>query len=136
MSEPFDPAEPVVVVPALVAGRGQHTRIRMRVDTGAGRTVIRSAILERLGYPVTSGRRVRMRSATGAGVAHAIPLARMAALGVVRTDLPVIAHEFPAAVTIDGLLGLDFFRGHVLTLDFIHGRVSLGPGKRWWQVWK
>jgi hypothetical protein len=64
-----------------------------------------------------------------------IRLPAVAALDRVRTDFLVAAHEFPLGVEADGLLGLDFFRGFILTLDFVGGRVSLSP-KRWWQFWR
>jgi hypothetical protein len=47
-----------------------------------------------------------------------------------------VAHDPPPAVITDGMLGPDFFRGFVLTLDFARGRIALGPPRRWWQVWR
>ena len=40
------------------------------------------------------------------------------------------------AVMIDRLLGLDFFRGLVLTLDFARGDIALRGPKRWWHFWR
>jgi hypothetical protein len=37
----------------------------------------------------------------------------------------VIAHALPARSGVAGLLGLDFFRGQMLTVDFRAGEVSL-----------
>ena len=39
--------------------------------------------------------------------------------------LPIIGHALPQATGVDGVLGLDFFRGQRLTLSFRRGRVSL-----------
>jgi hypothetical protein len=67
-----------------------------------------------------------------------VPLIRVsavAALDRVRTDFLVAAHDFPLGVEADGLLGLDFFRGFVLTLDFIRGRVKF-TSRLWWQFWR
>jgi len=55
---------------------------------------------------------------------------------VTRTNFPVVAHDLPPAVTVDGLLGLDFFRDLVLTLDFARGRIDLRPPRPWWRVWR
>jgi hypothetical protein len=38
----------------------------------------------------------------------------------------------PPAVTVYGLLGLDFRRGRVLTLNFARGRVGLRGPRAWW----
>lgn len=51
------------------------------------------------------------------------------------TEFVVAAHDLPLGVEADGLLGLDFFRGFVLTLDFVRGRITLAP-KHWWQFWR
>jgi hypothetical protein len=64
-----------------------------------------------------------------------ILVSAVSALARVRTDFLVAAHEFPLGIETDGLLGLDFFRGFILELDFIRGRVSLSL-KRWWQFWR
>ncbi|WP_439624489.1 hypothetical protein [Gemmata sp.] len=66
-----------------------------------------------------------------------MPLVRVSAvtaLGHVRTDLLVAARDPHIGVGANGLLGLDVFRGLVLTIDFARGRVRLSqPG--WRQFW-
>jgi hypothetical protein len=37
----------------------------------------------------------------------------------------VLARNLPPGAAADGLLGLDSLRGHVLTIDFPHGLISL-----------
>src|SRR5436190_2251748 len=59
------------------------------------------------------------------GASAPAPLIRLSALTAldrVRTEFVVAARDFPLGVEVDGLLGLDFFRGLVLTLDFARGR--------------
>jgi hypothetical protein len=46
-------------------------------------------------------------------------------LGQERQNFTVIAYTLPPTATIDGLLGLDFFRNHVLTIDFQNGEITL-----------
>jgi len=50
---------------------------------------------------------------TGSGVEYAplLLVRRVEALGQGRTDFPVVAHTLPPSASVDGLLGLDFFRG-------------------------
>jgi len=40
-------------------------------------------------------------------------------------DFGVLGHTLPPSAGVDGLLGLDFFRGQSLTGDFRVGRVSV-----------
>jgi hypothetical protein len=37
----------------------------------------------------------------------------------------VLSHALPPVAGVDGLLGLDFFRGQILTLDFRGGHITL-----------
>jgi hypothetical protein len=49
----------------------------------------------------------------------------MDALGLRRRSLTVFAHTLPAASGIDGLLGLDFFQGTKLSIDFVAGTIEV-----------
>ena len=42
-----------------------------------------------------------------------------------RIGFPLLAKALPPEAGVDGLLGLDFLRGHVLTLDFRTGVLTL-----------
>jgi hypothetical protein len=52
-------------------------------------------------------------------------LRRFTSLGQDRLDFPVLSHALSPVSGIDGLLGLDFLRGQVLTLDFRGGLITL-----------
>ena len=133
---PFDPAARSVLVPVVVGGPRLARLFRFAVDTGATQTGIRTEHLRALGYDLTRpvGRK-RIRAATGSVVVPLYRVTSLASLGQTRTDFPVAAQDLPLTVEADGLLGLDFFRRLVLTLDFARGLASLGPPRRWWQLW-
>jgi hypothetical protein len=38
---------------------------------------------------------------------------------------PILAHTLPADAGIDGVLGLDFFQGLILTIDFRAGQITV-----------
>jgi hypothetical protein len=98
--------------------------------------VLPAEYLRRLGYDLSRPLgRARIRSATGTAFAQLVRVSAVAALDRVRTDFLVAAHDLPLGVEADGLLGLDFFRGLVLNLDFVRGRASLWR-LRWWQFWR
>ena len=137
MSETFDPQAVAVVIPVDITGPARTFRFRFVVDTGSTLTVMRPSLLQYLGYdPNASGRPVSIRSATGGGRAFRLTVSRIETLNHLREDFSLLAHELPPAVTVDGLLGLDFFRGLVLTLDFARGRIDLTPPRRWWPPWR
>ncbi len=54
-----------------------------------------------------------------------IVLTRLSALAQHRFGFPVIAHALPPSTAIDGLLGLDFLRNGVLTIDFRAGQLTM-----------
>jgi hypothetical protein len=52
-------------------------------------------------------------------------LTRFTALGQSRFGFPVLAYSLPAYASVSGLLGLDFLRDQVLSIDFRAGQISL-----------
>jgi hypothetical protein len=132
----FDPNEAPIILEGWVTGPRRTLKVRLALDTGSTGTLIRATLLTALGYnPATATRRRNLRAATGGAVAPVLNLQHLLVLGQARTVYAVAAHELPAAVTYDGLLGLDFFRGLVLKLDFARGLISLFR-RRWWQFWR
>lgn len=137
MSVRFDPAGGSVRVSITVAGPRQNQDVQCSVDTGSTHCVLPATILRALGYDLSRPvGYARVRGATGVARAPLIRVAAVAALDRVRSDLVVAAHDFPLGTTTSGLLGLDFFRGLVLKLDFARGIVRLDPPRRWWQFWR
>ena len=69
----------------------------------------------------------RLPTTTASGVEYVprLTINRLDVLGQQRTDFPVLAHTLPPSAGVDGLLGLDFFRGRKLTLDFRTGVITL-----------
>jgi predicted aspartyl protease len=126
VSEPFDPNHRLIVISVEVEGPSGSRTLRMALDTGASGTLIRASILESLGYDLTLWV-TRVQLTTGSGVVSAprIIVSRMVAFQEERLDWLLTAHELPPSATIDGLLGLDFFRGRVLTIDFVRGEIEL-----------
>jgi Aspartyl protease len=137
VSASFDPAARSLIVPVDVVGPRRNYTFQCMLDTGSTQTILSATFLRRIGYDVSRpAGRTRIRSATGMAPAPVVRVSAVAALDHVRTDFLVAAHDLPLGTEADGLLGLDFFRGLVLTLDFARGRISLSHPKRWWQFWR
>jgi predicted aspartyl protease len=126
MSVAFDPRRPLIVVPAIVDGPIGHSVLKMAVDTGATTTVVRTAILNSLGYDLRNAPdRVRAATASGIEVIPKMAIAGIDALGRARADFKVLGHALPPSAQIDGLLGLDFLRGRKLIIEFDNGLITL-----------
>ena len=61
----------------------------------------------------------------GVEIVPRVVLTRFTALGTHRFGFSVLSHSIPPEAGIDGLLGLDFFRSQILTLDFRAGQIAL-----------
>jgi hypothetical protein len=64
---------------------------------------------------------------TGSGVEFVpqIAVKQMKAFGNVQYNFIVLSHTLPPSATVDGLLGLDFFRERRLIIDFTTGEIEL-----------
>ena len=137
MTHTFDLKRSLVIVPVFLAGpRGSET-FQFAVDTGATGCSVSGLILQQLGYSESQvqGRR-HVRTGGGGITAGQVRVQRFGAFGRIHADYPVLWLPLPPTSRIDGLLGLDFFRGLVLELDFARGRITLrGPGS-WWRFWR
>lgn len=99
---------------------------RLALDTGATHTAVNSSLLLRLGYhPLASPNRVQVTTGSGVEYVPIVKISQLHALRNERSDFDVMAHTFPTSATVDGVLGLDFLRGHILTVDFRGGQISL-----------
>ena len=122
----FAPIGGPIVLQARATGPSRSRDLRLILDTGATSTLIHLPVLITLGFdPDRDGRPVRVTTASSVELATKLTLTRLFALGQNRIGFPVIAHTLPDGATVDGLLGLDFLRGHILTLDFRAGSISL-----------
>ncbi len=122
----FRPIGGPIIVEARATGPKRSRDLRLILDTGATSTLIHLPYLIDLGFdPQRDGRPVQITTASAVELATKVMPTRLFALGQNRIGFPVIAHTLPDDAPVDGLLGLDFFRGHVLTLDFRAGSITL-----------
>jgi predicted aspartyl protease len=126
MSESFDPAAGLIIVAARLWGPGGDAHLRLALDTGATRTVVRTNSLVSMGYdPVETTKRIRVTTGSGVEYVPLVPINRIDALCRQLRDFVAIAHTLPPSAGVDGVLGLDFLRRSRLTIDFRSGRVNL-----------
>lgn len=100
--------------------------LRLALDTGATATLVNIAMLVGVGYdPALAPTRVQVTTGSGVEYVPRVTLSRIRALGQECVDFGVLGHTLPPSAGVDGLLGLDFFRGQSVTIDFRTGRVIL-----------
>jgi len=115
-----------MIVHAQATGPRGTTNLKLLLDTGASTSLLKLSALVFIGLdPDQPIRRVQMTTGSAVELAPVVMLTRLGALGQQRDGFSVIGHTLPASATVDGLLGLDFFRDQVLTIDFRAGQVTV-----------
>jgi predicted aspartyl protease len=126
MSVRFAPHEELIYLRAKVFGTKGRSSLRLALDTGASSTMINRRILRRLGYELSAGAEgVGIITGSRVELASPITVSRFSALRQQRRNFPVLAYDMPPEAGIDGVLGLDFFRGQNLNIDFRTGLITL-----------
>jgi hypothetical protein len=122
----FNPASGPVLVDAEITRPIGSVVLKLVLDTGATTSLINVATLLSLGFdPDHSTQRTSMTTGSTIEVVPLVVLTRLSAPGQHRFGFSVISHALPASSSVDGLLGLDFLRGQVLTLDSRTGLITL-----------
>jgi hypothetical protein len=126
---PFDTTRRTIIVRAEITGPTGLETVDLSLDTGATDTFIDEARLTAVGYTQTDATS-QHQVVTGSGLITVleVPLLAFRVLSQTRAGFPVLAHSFPPGASHDGVLGLDFLRGHVLTIDFVQGEITLTAG--------
>jgi predicted aspartyl protease len=120
----FNPHQGLIVVQTEIWGPSSSGILILALDTGATSTVVNQSRLMQLGYdPAVAPSRLQISTASGIEFVPRLTVSKIAALGQEHTNFAVLCHTLPASVGVDGLLGLDFFRGQSLTIDFRTGQI-------------
>jgi aspartyl protease family protein len=126
VSTPFDPQGDHILIDARLEGPTGGWSFRLALDTGSTWTVVDARLLAAIGCGPAQAS-VHIDVTTGSGLVRLpqVRLVRLEALGQQRSGCDVLAHTLPPSAGIDGVLGLDFLRGHVLKIDFGTGLIDL-----------
>jgi predicted aspartyl protease len=122
----FDPARGLIVVRAELWGPSGSAVLQLALDTGATSTLVNVGMLVAIGYdPALNTDRVQVTTGSGVEFTPRVVMQRVNALGQQCLGFPVLGHTLPPSANVDGLLGLDFFRGLNLVIDFRTGHLRL-----------
>ena len=126
MTHSFDPTQGLIVVPVRVRGASGDIIVRLALDTGATSTLVNTELIVFLGYdPATSSDRIQVTTGSGVEFCSRLLVKSIEALGRSIEDFPVLCHTLPPTSQVDGLLGLDFFRGCQLNIDLKSGTLTV-----------
>ncbi len=119
MKQSFDSSKQLIVVKARLLGPRGDTMMNLALDTGATESLIGWDSLTVVGYSTDdTDSYVEMLTGSGTKTSPILKIKQLECLGKRRRGMRVVAHSLPAGATVDGLLGLDFFRNSRLTIDF------------------
>ena len=126
MTYGFNPSQGLIIVPVRLFGPAGDMIIRLALDTGATSTLINAEIMILLGYdPATAPDRIQVTTGSGVELCSRVTVQRPEALGKSINDFHVLSHTLPPTSQVDGLLGLDFFRGFQISIDFRSGAITI-----------
>jgi len=121
----FDPTQGLIVIPTRLYGLHTDTIARLALDTGATGSMINWDVAVLLGYdPASTEERIQVTTGSGVEFAPRIVVKKIELLGRTLENFPILCHTLPPTATVDGLLGLDFFRGVRLVVDLQAGIVT------------
>jgi len=127
MNITFDPTQGLIVIPTRLHGLHTDTIVRLALDTGATSSMINWDVAVLLGYdPASSKERIQVTTGSGVEFAPRIVVKKVEVSGRSLENFPILCHTLPPSATVDGLLGLDFFRGVRLVVNLQEGIVALG----------
>lgn len=122
----FNGHQGLVIVYARLTGPRGTEQARLAVDTGSAFTVIRKSRLSAVGYLTTSyPQNNPLQTANGIVMAALIEVGKFECFAHERFDFPIAVHDVSPNPRLDGVLGLDFLRGHFLEIDFPNGEIRL-----------
>ena len=100
-------------------------RLPITVDTGASVTTISTDVLFQAGYDISSGRVVRITTASGVEYVKEVVIKKMK-LDIIDLDnVLVYAHTFPQESFSTGVLGLNVLSCFDVNIQFSKGLISL-----------
>lgn len=126
----FDPTENLVRTWAEAQVGGATVQLNLGVDTGCSQTILVGSAITTLTYETGFGDPLTVVTAGGDITGHKLKLDLLSALGQDALNYEVLVCDLPSSLGVDGLLGLDFYRGKHLHLDFENGFIDL-EGPEW-----
>lgn len=122
----FEPEYGLVYVRVKIVCGDRDLILNLALDTGASATMISAKKLAEVGYDLDKPKdEIYITTGSGLIFVPKIGIEKLTSLGKTKENFIVIAHDLPPTASVDGVLGLDFLRGNILTVDFVQGFIEL-----------
>ncbi len=118
---PFDPANNLIVINAMINGQGPF---RFLLDTGTSHHVLSTELAESLGLQTEGSFRIDV-GGKEMTEAESTEVAELRVGGLLFRNQRFVVASLPKAYTFQGFLGAELFNQFVVTLDFEHSLVTL-----------
>jgi predicted aspartyl protease len=124
---PFSYRSGFIFLAVTLDGQPQNSPLRFILDSGAGESVLNLQSARRLGLKLASPRLIQ--NVEGGAVAYSVT-GLSASVGPVKVPSSMLAMDIAPATSetggrFDGLLGMDFFRGRILEIDYARQKIRL-----------
>jgi len=117
---------PIIIERIKVVGPQASREVDMIFDTGARYTSFSWDTLKDIGYdPAGCPDRIPMITANGSIEAPLLKVEQINWENIVLKNVPVICHNIPELVSVDGLLGLSFLQHFEIFLNFKQGILEI-----------
>ena len=115
---------PIPVIEAMVNGQGPFSFF---YDTGASVCVLDSGFVAELGIPILGPTEIGDHTASARIHAERVEMESLELEGVRFEGIPAVAFDRSryGGGSIRGVLGLPLFREHLLTVDYVNGRLEI-----------
>ena len=117
---PFELTDDINLIILLASVDGYE--LRLALDAGASNTVVDLTALLIAGYRLSeTTAQVEIETGKGVITADVYTIRTLDVLGIRQADFTIFSYDFLAnsiLTDIDGVLGLDFFKGRKLCIDF------------------
>jgi len=122
----FERRQPLVIVEVTVIVNGKVKIFHFAVDTGATITLVSDDAMKKMGYTkADSIKTTQTITASKSETVCEYNLDNIMAIGLIRRNFKVLSRSLPVGLSIDGLLGLNFFKNKELTIDFKLSEIRL-----------
>lgn len=125
MSHKSFPSDGSVIVLDADISNNITVHARLVLDTGATFVVLPWRIINALDIRIDPDLLVRMSTASTVESTPLVVLPKMKVLGNTVNNVQCLVKDLPPESGVDGLLGVSFLRHFNLTLDFVHGKLTL-----------
>ena len=122
----FDSQSDLIFLGMTIYGPNGSTDARVILDTGATLTMVRSGVLEAVGYDLQN-LRANTTIVTGSGVeiVAELQIQKIQALDHEIENMVVLCHDLPEESALDGLLGLNFLRKFDIAITYSDSTLTL-----------